>query len=67
MELSRTAWLEGFLKHFGELWSQLVPEALVELVWQAVKAWSLATRQGGEGLGEVLKGYAAVCSCSLSL
>ncbi len=66
-ELSWAVWLKGFLEHSGELWPQLFPEALVELVGQAVEAWSFAARQGAEGLGEVLKGDAAVSSCALSL
>ncbi len=66
-QLSWAIWLEGSLEHSGELWAQLLPEALVELVWQAIKAWCLAPRQGAEGLSEVLERNAAISSCSLSL
>ena len=52
-QLSWAIWLEGILEHSGELWPQLLPEALVELVWQAI--WCLAPRQGAEGLSEVLE------------
>ena len=43
------------------------PEALVELVWQAIKARRLATRQRPERLGEVLHADAAIAGCALSL
>ena len=59
--------LEGLAEHGGELWAELVPEALVELIWQAVKAGRLATRQGLERLGEILQADAAIAGCALSL
>jgi len=66
-KLSWAVWLKGFLEHSGELWPQLFPEALIEFVGQAVKAWSFTARQGAKSLGEVLKGDTAVSSCALSL
>ena len=59
--------LEGLAEHGGELWAKLIPEALVELIWQSVKAWRLATRQALERLGELLQADAAVACCTLSL
>jgi len=66
-ELFWAVWLKGFLEQSGEFWPQLFPKALKELVGQAVEAPNLAARQGAKGLGEVLKGDAAVASCALSL
>ena len=61
------AWLEGLAEHGGELWAILAPEALVEFIWQAAKAWRLTKRQALERLGELLQANAAVACCILSL
>ena len=59
--------LEGLAEHGGELWAELAPEALVELIRQAVKAWRLTMRQALKRIGEILQANAAIAGCALSL